>query len=795
MAPIRVADGPSGAAPAAGIEQCLAGNIFELSTTPMLLIDDAQRIHSANAAAGVMFQCSDLDRRSVRDVLVPDDDLQSRMEMTALAGDKSGWLDHGYVILPNSGWRLRVSVRVDLVTAPGDPARYLMQLSAPSIEGEHEVARGRGESHYRHLVSTVPGMSVLVFDRDLRLLRAGGEVLARGRFSAESMAGKLLSDVVPAQVVALIGDRFRAALEGQEADFDYDSPIDGRQYRIRLRPITDDDGTITTALALSEDVTADRARRTLLEQMQQLSKVGTVAYSQFGGWRADDELLDLLGLNSSSEVQQALDNLVLPEDRAPTRSAYRAVLAAGGRTTVQYRVVHGKTGQLRHVMGAVEAVVDAEGTLLRALATHADITEAVQAQAAEVAAAQARTVLLRSVSDAFAKAPGSLLSVMQSIVDIAAAALGDSTVLRILTADATGVEIDLVADSDEMAKNVMTECLRESARTFCADTLDVTGPAGALLSTVRDPHGRSTFRQRLACPAMKPIHHFISAAVRHDGLVLGYLHVYRADPNNPYQDGDDHLIQVLADRIGSAIAESRVRDLLERQRTERSAIAIRLHELTVEQRELLEQLSGVEERERLLLAEAIHDGPMQLVVAVMMRLENFSMTGVKLVQDGLESSIETLETSIRNLRTLIIALTPPDLSRGLGVALRQLAEGIFMGTTTEITVLGKAHVNLTPLTKVNAHRILREALVNTRKHAHARHVVLELTEDDDVVIARLTDDGIGATSLDSGPGHLGVATMRARADAEGASLDIVCTAGVGTTVLLTLPTATMHAGH
>ena len=72
--------------------------------------------------------------------------------------------------------------------------------------------------------------------------------------------------------------RFRAALAGQEADFDYDSPVDGRQYRIRLRPIIDDDGAITSGLAVSEDVTADRARQTLLEQMQQLSNVGTVSY-------------------------------------------------------------------------------------------------------------------------------------------------------------------------------------------------------------------------------------------------------------------------------------------------------------------------------------------------------------------------------------------------------------------------------------------------------------------------------------------------------------------------------------
>ena len=49
-----------------------------------------------------------------------------------------------------------------------------------------------------------------------------------------------------------------------------------------------------------------------------------------------------------------------------------------------------------------------------------------------------------------------------------------------------------------------------------------------------------------------------------------------------------------------------------------------MQELTSEQRELLEQLASVEERERTLLAEAIHDGPLQLVLGLKMRIELIS---------------------------------------------------------------------------------------------------------------------------------------------------------------------------
>jgi signal transduction histidine kinase len=70
-----------------------------------------------------------------------------------------------------------------------------------------------------------------------------------------------------------------------------------------------------------------------------------------------------------------------------------------------------------------------------------------------------------------------------------------------------------------------------------------------------------------------------------------------------------------------------------------------------------------------------------------------------------------------------------------------------------------------------------------------------LTETEQSVVARLTDDGVGATTFEAGPGHLGMATMRARADAEGAILEVTCTPEVGTTVVLTLPAAAPKVVH
>ena len=83
-----------------------------------------------------------------------------------------------------------------------------------------------------------------------------------------------------------------------------------------------------------------------------------------------------------------------------------------------------------------------------------------------------------------------------------------------------------------------------------------------------------------------------------------------------------------------------------------------------------------------------------------------------------------------------------------------------------------------------AYRILREAMVNVRKHARATIVTMKVDQADDVVTMTLSDNGVGSACLDAGPGHLGMATMRARADAEDGKLEIESIVGLGTVVTL-----------
>src|ERR1700712_5117057 len=100
------------------------------------------------------------------------------------------------------------------------------------------------ESRYRQLVANLPNASVLTFDHDLRLQVAVGELLDRGGYAADTLTGRLRGDVFPASVTAAVEGAYRAALDGQQSDFDYSSPLNGRQFRMRVRPMLDAGGAI-----------------------------------------------------------------------------------------------------------------------------------------------------------------------------------------------------------------------------------------------------------------------------------------------------------------------------------------------------------------------------------------------------------------------------------------------------------------------------------------------------------------------------------------------------------------------
>jgi signal transduction histidine kinase len=104
---------------------------------------------------------------------------------------------------------------------------------------------------------------------------------------------------------------------------------------------------------------------------------------------------------------------------------------------------------------------------------------------------------------------------------------------------------------------------------------------------------------------------------------------------------------------------------------------------------------------------------------------------------------------------------------------------------------GEDDLALPAETRVTAYRIAKEALVNARKHADARQVVIDVRAHDGGVVVTISDDGVGfdagSASIRDRPGHHGLANMSDRAEVAGGHLRVQRPPVGGTEVRLWLP--------
>jgi PAS domain S-box-containing protein len=216
-----------------------------------------------------------------------------------------------------------------------------------------------------------------------------------------------------------------------------------------------------------------------------------------------------------------------------------------------------------------------------------------------------------------------------------------------------------------------------------------------------------------------------------------------------------------------------------------------------ERRDLLAHLVHAQEQERVRIASDIHDDPLQKLTAVGMRLAGLRRELGESRSDALLQLERTISGAISSLRSLLFEVRPPSLDReGLAIALSQ-----YLRETCGPSELGwelDDQLVVEPPSEVRAicYRIAQEALTNVRKHAHASTVRVELSSSDEGVRVRVLDDGIGI-DLDapgSGVGHLGIPSMRERAELAGGGLRIATPPDGGTAVEFWIPSLPPDAG-
>ncbi len=200
------------------------------------------------------------------------------------------------------------------------------------------------------------------------------------------------------------------------------------------------------------------------------------------------------------------------------------------------------------------------------------------------------------------------------------------------------------------------------------------------------------------------------------------------------------------------------------------------------------------------MARDLHDGPAQMLAAVIM---SASFVKQAIAHNALEHALKELdemlplaEKALRQVRTLLFDLRPVILeTQGLVRALESYAQRL--RDSEGLNVMFRASGEFGRLShnaEVAIFSVVREAITNAKKHAHASRIDIEVTPTDDQLMVVVSDNGVGfdvqeVTNRYDERGSLGMLNMKERAEIVNGTLSLTSQPGEGTTIAVQLPLA------
>jgi signal transduction histidine kinase len=188
--------------------------------------------------------------------------------------------------------------------------------------------------------------------------------------------------------------------------------------------------------------------------------------------------------------------------------------------------------------------------------------------------------------------------------------------------------------------------------------------------------------------------------------------------------------------------------------------------------------------ERQRLARDVHDGVAQDLAYIVQQ-------GRRLMREpgaptGLRALVVAAERSLDESRHVVASLGRPGdepLAEALALTARETVGR--EGGRVELRVTGD--VKVPAATQEALLRVVREAIINARRHGRAETIVVELSEQPCLRVT-VTDDGRGfdVDAASATPGHFGIQSMDARVRAVGGVLTIESEAGRGARVEVVL---------
>ncbi len=207
-------------------------------------------------------------------------------------------------------------------------------------------------------------------------------------------------------------------------------------------------------------------------------------------------------------------------------------------------------------------------------------------------------------------------------------------------------------------------------------------------------------------------------------------------------------------------------------------------------RELSQQLVNTQEEERKNLSRELHDHVAQVLTGLRMELGRMERMSARVAPVVVECK-KLVDDMFHTVRNLALGLRPSMLDDfGLQAALEWHVRDFMAryAINVELTMDGDFD-RLPDSHRTCVYRIVQEAMTNCARHAHASHIQIGVTTDEDQLRVSVSDDGVGLNPADRRKG-LGLRGIDERVKELQGTMAISSETKRGTTLTVRLPLPT-----
>lgn len=208
-------------------------------------------------------------------------------------------------------------------------------------------------------------------------------------------------------------------------------------------------------------------------------------------------------------------------------------------------------------------------------------------------------------------------------------------------------------------------------------------------------------------------------------------------------------------------------------------------------RELTAHQDRVKEDERKRIAREIHDELGQTLLALRIDVSMLDTRTGKShprLNGKVRGALAQIDATVRTIRSIINNLRPAVLDLGLTAAIEwQVAQFRRRSGIACDLLMSDTELMVDDTRATSLFRILQESMTNVIRHANATQVTVEVRQEEDRLVMRIADNGVGIYPGDRRNNSFGLVGVEERVHALNGHFYINSTPGKGTTLTVLIP--------